>query len=298
MFKPATSNPRLAVGFMLTASVFIAASTLMAKLATSPRLGEPLHPLQVSHGRFLFAWMLIASTAAVMRLKISRPNLPLHALRTLGGWSGISLMFAAVSFIPLADATAISFLNPVFAMVLAIPILGERVGPVRFAAAGVALIGALVLLRPTPESFQPAALLALGAAVVMGFEIVLIKLLSGREGPLQILFINNSFGLIIASLAAVFIWETPNTAQWAVLAAVGVFMALAQACYVNAMGRAEASFIVPFAYATLVFATLFDAAIFGVWPDAISIFGAAIIITGAALLAWREAWLARRDRMP
>ena len=294
MFKPAASNPPLAVGFMLGASVFIAASTLMAKLAGSPQLGDPLHPLQISHGRFLFAWILIASTAAVMRLRISRHNLPLHGLRTLGGWGGISLMFAAVSFIPLADATAISFLNPVFAMILAIPILGERIGPVRWAAAGIALIGALVLLRPTPENFQPATLLALGAAAAMGFEIVLIKLLAGREGPLQILFINNSFGLVIASLAAVLFWSPPSAAQWAALAAVGTFMALAQACYVNAMGRAEASFIVPFAYATLVFAALFDAALFGVWPDAVSVMGAAIIIAGAALLAWREAQLTRR----
>ena len=293
MFQPASPNPRLAVTFMLGASVFIAASTLMAKLATSAQLGEPLHPLQVSHGRFLFAWILIAATAAAMRLRISRPNLPLHALRTLGGWSGVSLMFAAVSFIPLADATAISFLNPVFAMILAIPILGERVGPVRWAAAAVALIGALVLLRPTPASFQPAALLALGAAAAMGFEIVLIKLLSGREGPLQILFINNSLGLVIASLAALFVWAAPSPAQWAALAGVGTFMALAQTCYVNAMGRAEASFIVPFAYATLVFAALFDAALFGVWPDGVSILGALIIIAGATLLAWREARLAR-----
>ena len=296
MSTPPNPNPPLAVGFMLAASLFIAASTLMAKLATSPRLGDPLHPLQVSHGRFLFAWLLIAAISALLRLRIRQPNLPVHAARTMAGWGGVSLMFAAVAFIPLADATAISFLNPVFAMVLAIPLLGERVGPVRWAAAAIALFGALVLLRPTPASFQPAALLALAAAAVMGLEIVLIKRLSRREGPLQILFINNSFGLLIASLAVVFVWAPPTAPQWSALAGVGVFMALAQACYVNAMGRAEASLVVPFAYATLVFAALFDAALFGVWPDAVSLTGAAIIIAGAALLAWREALAARARR--
>ncbi len=288
-------NPALAVLLMLTASGFIAASTLMAKLAGTARLGDPLHPLQVSHGRFLFAWLLIATLSALMRLKIRNPAMKLHVGRTLAGWGGVSLMFAAVAFIPMADATAISFLNPVFAMMLAIPVLGERVGPIRWAAAAIALFGAMVLLRPTPASFQPAALLSLAAAVAMGIEITLIKLLSRREGPLQILFINNSLGLLIATAAVAFVWAPPSPAQWAALAGVGLFMASAQMAYVNAMARAEASFVVPFAYVTLIFAAAFDMAVFGKTPDAITLTGAAIIIAGAALLAWREALARRRD---
>ncbi|MDQ2089944.1 DMT family transporter [Marimonas arenosa] len=293
MHRPIAPDPALAVGFMLAACAFIAASTLMAKLAGTDRLGDPLHALQVSHGRFLFAWVLVASLSVALRLRISRPNLPLHGLRTLAGWGGVSLLFAAVAFIPMADATAISFLNPVFAMMLAIPLLGERVGPIRWAAAGVALIGAMILLRPTPASFQPAALLALAAAMVMGLEITLIKILSGRESWLQILLINNSFGLLIASLAVIPFWAPPTPAQWAALIGVGIFMACAQMCYVNAMARAEASFIVPFAYATLIFAAAFDTAVFGKVPDAVTLAGAAIIIAGAALLAWREARVKR-----
>jgi drug/metabolite transporter (DMT)-like permease len=182
-------------------------------------------------------------------------------------------------------------------MMLAIPLLGEKVGPIRWSAAVIALLGALILLRPTPASFQPAALLALGAAMVMGLEITLIKILSGREGPLQILFINNSLGLVIASLAVLPFWRAPNPEQWLTLAGVGVAMALAQACYVNAMARAEASFVVPFAYATLIFAGLFDAAVFGTLPNSTSMVGAAIIIAGAAMLAWREARLRRKVRI-
>ena len=127
----ALPNASLAVMLMLTATFFIASSTLMAKLASDPRFGTPLHPLQISHGRFLFAFVLISAVVTATQQKISRPNLQLHTARSLLGWSGVTLMFAAVAFIPMADATAISFLNPVFAMVLAIPLLGERVGTVR-----------------------------------------------------------------------------------------------------------------------------------------------------------------------
>ena len=65
-------------------------------------------------------------------------------------------------------------------------------------------------------------------------------------------------------------------------------MACAQACFVNAMARADASFVTPFSYLTLVFAALYDAMIFGVLPGSTSILGASVIIAGAALLAWRE----------
>jgi len=224
----------------------------------------------------------------MLRPRFTRPSWGLHIGRTSFGWAGVSLMFAAVAYIPLADATAITFLNPVFAMMLAIPLPGERVGPWRWGAAVTALIGAMVLLRPTPDSFQPAALLALAAAVIMGFELIFIKKLANRESPLQVLLINNTIGMLIASTAVIPVWQMPSAEQWAALAAIGVLMACAQACFVNGMARADASFVAPFSYATLIFAAIYDFLGFGTVPDAVTILGAAIILTGAAVLAWRE----------
>ncbi len=282
------SNPPLAIAFMLTATAFIAGTMLMAKTLGADLLGDPLHPLQISHGRFLFAFLAIGAAAAVMRPRLTRPDLRLHVGRTVFGWGGVTCMFAAVAFIPLSDATAISFLNPVFGMLLAIPLLGERVGRWRWFAALMALCGALVLLRPGPETFQVAALLALAAAALMGMELIFIKKLADREPSFQILLVNNALGLVIATLAVLPVWVPPSGAQWAALAALGVLMATAQACFVNAMARADASFVTPFAYVTLIFATLYDLLIFDVIPDAVSMLGAAIILTGATLLAWRE----------
>lgn len=281
-------NPPLAIALMLFATAFIAGTMVLAKMIGTGTLGPPLHPLQVSHGRFVFAFMAIGSVALIMRPKIKAPDLPLHFGRSLFGWGGVTLMFAAVAFIPLPDATAISFLNPVFCMLLAIPLLGERVGPWRWAAAGLALLGAMILLRPGPDTFQWAALLSLGAAALIGMELIFIKKLADREPPFQILLINNAIGLCFASLAVIPVWSTPTPGQWAALAGIGLCMASAQACFVNAMGRADASFVTPFSYLTLIFAALYDAAIFGAIPDAISWLGAAIIIGGAAILAWRD----------
>jgi len=289
MFVPKAHNPALAALLIFAASAIMAATTLLAKALGTDTLGPALHPMQISHGRFLFAFIVILSTVVALRPKLRRPNWGLHVGRTSCGWVGITLMFASVAYVPIADATAISFLNPVFAMVLAIPLLKEGVGPWRWLAAAVALSGALVLLRPTPASFQPAALLALAAAAVIGMEVIFIKKLSGREIPIQILLINNTMGMTIASLAVIAVWQVPTQAQWAALAGIGALMACAQACFVNGMARADASFVAPISYATLIFAAAYDFAVFDVTPDIVSVTGSAIILTGALILVWREA---------
>lgn len=282
-------NPALAVVFILCATAFIAATMLLAKFLGTGVLGEALHPLQISHGRFVFAFIALSIAAAVMRPRFDRPNLRLHFGRSFFGWAGVTLMFASVAFIPLPDATAISFLNPVFGMMLAIPFLGETVGRVRWSTAAIALAGAMILLRPSAESLQIGALLALGAAMLMGAELIFIKKLADREAPFQILLLNNAIGLGISTLAVLPVWSMPTGPQWAALAALGVLMACAQTLFINAMARADASFVTPFSYVTLIFAAFYDLVFFSQRPDAVSVLGACVILAGAMLLAWRQA---------
>jgi drug/metabolite transporter (DMT)-like permease len=285
---PAASRALAAV-LILVASAAIAATTALAKALGTDALGPPLHPLQVAQGRFLFAFLGIAAAVILLRPAPGRVHWRLHLARTSCGATGVTLMFAAAAQIPLSDATAITFLNPVIAMLLAIPLLGERVGLPRWSAAGIALCGAVILLRPGAGVLETGALLAFGAAAAMGLEMIFIKRLAGRERPLQVLFVNNALGLTLSTLAALWVWLAPTAAQWGALAALGLLMAAAQACYINAMARAEASFVAPLGFATLVFATAYDAAWFGAWPDRVSMLGAAVILTGAGMLAWREA---------
>lgn len=288
MYTAKAHNPALAAMLIAVATAFIAATTLFAKALGTDSFGPALHPFQISFGRFLFAFLALGTAAALFRPRFQRPHIGLHLARTISGWAGVTLMFASVAYIPLADATAISFLNPVFGMILAIPLLGEKVGKWRWLAAAIAFVGAMILLRPTPASFQPAALLALGAALVMGFELNIIKKLTGREGPFSILVINNALGVCISGLAVIWVWQMPTPAQWGLMAAIGCAMAVAQACFVNAMARADASFVAPFSYGTLIFAALYDVLFYNVIPDRVTILGACIIIAGALLLAWRE----------
>ncbi len=274
---------------ILIASAMFAALTIIAKALGTGFGGDPLHPFMVSGGRFLFAFIGLMIGAAIFRPKIQNPSLPLHFGRSFSGWLGVTLMFAAVARMPVSDATAINFLNPAFGMVFAVFLLGEKIGKFRWIAAGIALLGAAVLLRPGIGVFQPVALVALMAAVMIGLEIVLIKKLTGRESPFQILIINNSIGLLIAGTAAAFVWVSPSLIQWGLLAVIGFSMIGIQILFITAMRAADASFVMPFMYSTLIFATLYDFWIYDVVPDSISFTGAGIILFGVIFLAWREA---------
>jgi drug/metabolite transporter (DMT)-like permease len=273
---------------MVGASAIIAVTSLLAKALGRGVSGNELHPFQVTAGRFGFALTLLLVVSAWLRPRFAGAAWTVHVGRSVCGFAGATCLFAAAAAMPLAEATAISFLSPLATMVLAIPLLGERVGRVRWSAAAVAMIGALVLIRPGTDAYQPAALIALAAAAFMGMEMILIKRLSDREPPLRILVISNALGTLIAASAAAFVWIPPNPSQWAMLAALGISMLGAQVLFIEALRHAEASYVVPFFYTTLVFAALYDMALFGDQPDLWSQLGIAIILAGVMLLAWRE----------
>lgn len=285
--------PTTAALLMLVAAALVAATTLLAKALGRGFGGDPLPPFMISAGRFAFAWMTLLPFVAWLRPGFAGAAWGLHAARSFCGWGGVSAMFAAAAVLPLAEATAISFLNPMIAMVLAIPLLGERVGRWRWGAAAAALAGALVLIRPGLAAFQPYSLVALAAALFMAFEVILVKRLAGGgavagEPAIRILFINNSIGATIALGAAATVWTWPAPGQWPLLAAIGVVMVTAQSLFIQAMKRADASFVMPFFYATLIFAALYDAVVFGDVPTPLSVLGAGLILAGAIVLAWRE----------
>ncbi|MBT3952616.1 MAG: DMT family transporter, partial [Rhodobacterales bacterium] len=240
-------DPKSQAAFLIVlATIFIAGTMILAKSLGQDWLGESLHPLQISAGRFSFAWMALVIVFIVKKPIIKSPNLKLHTIRSLLGWSGVTLMFASASMIPLSDATAISFLNPVFAMLLALFFLKEKIGKYRWIAAFLAITGAFVLLRPSSNTIQIAGLLALFAAIFMGAELILMKIITKNESSFQILIINNSIGFTVSACAAYFVWQDPTNLQWFALISIGLLMICAQACYINAIAIADASYVAPF----------------------------------------------------
>lgn len=275
-----------AVAFMLGASALVAATSIIAKVLGAEPAG--LHPLQVTAGRFVFALatlLVVLIVAPAKRPSLKTRHFPLHVARVVCGVTGVTLTFAAVQAMPVAEATALSFLSPLVAMGLAVVMLSERIGPRKIFATLLALVGGLLVLRPGTEAFEPAGLLALGAALAMGLETVLIKRLTNTEPAFRILLINNAIGAGLSCALAAFVWRMPMGGEWPLLVAVGVVMVSAQFCFLNAMQRGEASFVMPVFYSVLAFAALYDAALFGVVPVPLSIVGSLFIVGAALLLA-------------
>ena len=285
-----TASPLFrAILAMTVASAFIAFTTVIAKgLGGGFETETTLHPLQVGFGRFFFAAILWTSIWFGTRQRFEKVHVPLHIVRVVLGYLTGTAIFWAASLMILADATAISFLSPMVTLFLAWLFLRERVGWMRVLAVGIMVTGAMILLRPGTSAFQPAALIALFAAMTGGAESIAIKVLTNREQLLQILFVNNLMGVVIATTIAAFVWVWPTPFQWAALASVGFGMAGAQITFIWAMRQVEASVIMPFIYTSLLFAAVMDFWLFGDFPDFWAGVGAVVIVLGGILLAWRE----------
>ncbi|MEM6357178.1 MAG: DMT family transporter [Pseudomonadota bacterium] len=266
---------------MLGACALIAATSLIAKLLGVAAGADALHPLQISAGRFVFALAALAVFIAVARPSLRGGYLGTHLGRATCGWLGVTCMFAAVSEMPMADATALTFLSPIFTMLLAIPILGDRIGPRRWMAVCVSMVGAAALTGIGTGALQPAALIALTAALLFGMEAIFVKRLSEREQPIRILFVNNSIGAVVSLAAALTVWRWPTAEGWLLLVVLGVAMVSAQALFIQAMKRARASQVVSLFYTTLVFAALYDFALFGEVPSIVAWCGAGLIVAGS-----------------
>ena len=272
--------------------------SLVAKLLGTDTLGPALHPMQISAARFIVAFMFLAIFLSARPIRFDNVPWGLHLRRGIAGWCGVTCLFAAAVLMPLADANAISFLSVIVTMILSGFMLREHAGPRRWAAAVIALIGALLIARPGTSAFQPAAFIALMAALFIGFEIVFIKQLSGREPVLRILVINNFIGSLISIVVLIFLWQTPSPAQWGLLVVIGALMIGVQSTNILAMQRSDASFVAPFWYAAPAFAAVYD---FLVFQQAVSLpsgTGILLIIAGGVIISWREHLAKQKQSVP
>ena len=271
---------------MIFVSLFIGGTTMIAKVLGTDLLGKPLNPMQISHSRFLFAFILIFLFFLKTKSKIIQPNYKLHFSRSFCGWIGITILFGTSIVIPVSDATDLIFINPIFTMIFAIPLLGETVKTTKWFAVAITFIGAIVLIRPENNllEIQFVYILLIFGALALGLESIFIKILTIKEKPKQILLINNGIGLMISSIPIYFIWISPNIKQILALFFVGALMLCAQICFIQAMKRGEAHFVAPFFYFTLIFVCIYDFFIFQILPDKISIIGTSLIIVGGIIL--------------
>ena len=204
-------------------------------------------------------------------------------LATLGFWGGLR-------YLPLAEASAITFLAPIFVVLLSWPLLRERATRARQVASAVGFVGILVLLRPGSAALHPAVVLLVGAALANAlYQLLTRRLLD--EDPDTTLFYSASVGTAVLSVGLPYAADASalTVANAASLALLGVLAGVGHWCLTNAYLEAPASLLTPFTYLQMLWATAFGVVLFDQHPDRLSAVGMAIILaSGLALALWER----------
>ena len=242
-------------------------------------------------GQALIVAILLGPRKIIPTLNSNFPRL--HLLRSAFQLGATALFFASLGYIGLAEATALTDINPILITLGAAVFLGERLGPRRILGVVVAMIGALIVVRPGMGVFSAAALLPLGCAVCYAGASLLTRKLGQHEGPWTSLLHAAVFGTVITGLAMPFVWQPINGADVVLFAALGILGTAAQMCVIRSFSMAEASAVAPFAYIGIVFATIWGIVLYDEYPDQYTILGA-LVIVAAGLYVWHRETNAKR----
>jgi len=283
-------DPVKGILLILSAMVFFSMSDSSAKL-----LGQMIPPIEVVWLRYC-GFTLLMLPALLRRPALFSSSAPVLQIGRGLGLLGSALFFTAgLRFLAMADATAMSFVSPLFITALSIPVLGEKVGIRRWSAIVVGLIGVLVVVRPGTSAFNSASIYPLLSSVSWACGIVLTRKMSGStDHMVTTLGYAAITGLVVISLMLPFVWVVPSWQD----VAIGGFMACvstaAQWLVVLAYRRANASVLAPFSYTQLVWSSLAGFLLFSMVPDLMTLAGAAVIIASGLYTAHRERIVARQ----
>ena len=253
-------------------------------------------PMQVAALRGLsglplvLAWVLATGAAAGL-LKV---RWGLHLLRAALSIMMLSSFAFALSGMPLTSAYSIFFVAPLLITALSVPMLGETVGPRRWAAIGVGLVGVLVVLRPTGEGvFGWAGLAVVAAASGYALSAILVRVMHRTDSAQSLVFWMLVMTACGASLLALPGWVPLRLDDGWVIAGVGVTGFLGQVAITEAFRSGEASVVAPFEYSALAWGLGLDLVVWQVLPDGWTFAGAGIIVASGLYLVHRERVRAR-----
>jgi len=277
------------------AALLVLATALFASMdAIGKGLMQRHDPFQVVWARYAAQAVIVAIIVSPRLGRVIRTARPgLQVIRSALLFMATLCGFFAFSVMPLADATAIFQTAPLAITALAALVLREPVGPRRWAGVMIGFLGALIIVRPGADVFQPAALLPmLGALFFAGYSIA-TRFLGRDESYWTTFLYTAALGALIASAFVPLVWVTPTWGDAALMLAMGAIGSAGQFLLIVAFNTAPASAIAPFTYAGLIFATLWGYVFFGDAPDGWTATGAAVIV-GSGVYVWRRERMRKR----
>ena len=197
------------------------------------------------------------------------------------------IFFTGLSLIPLTDAAALMSTNPVLITLGAAIFLGEPLGVRRVAGIAVALVGAMIIIRPGSDVFSLSALLPLAAAACYSGYALLTRRVGADEDVWTSLFYTGLVGTVLLSLAVPFQWQSPDMAGFALMIVIALAGTIGQLALIRAFSQGEAAMLAPYSYSGLAFAAYWGFVFFAEIPDFWTVFGSCVI-AGAGLYVWHR----------
>ncbi len=286
-------NTLAGAGFMLGAMALMPFMDLGAKM-----LGQQDVPLlQIVWGRMFFSAVFVlpfAMRVAGVRGLAPRPPL-LHLMRAVLLLGATLTFFGALKYLPIADALAIFFVQPLLITVMSPFLLREHVSAGRWIAVVVGFIGALIIIRPGFIEINAGVGLALLAGLLLALYFVVTRRMAGSVDAMQTTFQTNIVGTAILSVAMVWYWQPLAMDQWGWLMLVGFVAAFGHFLIVRAYENADASLLAPLAYAEIINAINLGWLFFADFPDRWTFLGVSILIASAIHVSWRERFASTKD---
>ncbi|MDQ2066836.1 DMT family transporter [Xinfangfangia sp. CPCC 101601] len=270
--------------------------------------GYPLHQIVLVRALIGITLVLLVMAVSARGLaQIYSRRKKAHLLRVCIVVVSNMTYFVGLSLMPLADAVAIAFVSPLIVTALSALILGEAVGPRRWAAVAVGLLGVVVMTRPGSGMIQPAAVLVLISAVCYASSHIMTRQMRDTESAATLSFYVQLGFLAVSSIMGLMFgdgqmalapdstfeflfrpWVLPPLADWWAFLATGLSVGIGGLMMSQAYRTTEAALVAPFEYIAIPMAILWGVLVFGTWPDHIAWLGIALICGAGLYTLWRE----------
>jgi drug/metabolite transporter (DMT)-like permease len=294
MDQNSNANPVKGVIWMLVTGLCFVAVTALVKF-----LGPRVPPAEAAFLRYLLGLVfLIPMIGALRNAKLTPRLWGLFAGRGVIHSAGVILWFFAMTQIPIAEVTAMNYLSPIYVTIGAALFLGEKLALRRVGAILMALVGALIILRPGFREISPGHIAMLFTAVAFGGSYLLAKFTVDGTNPVVVVAMLSIFVTLGLAPFAVAVWVWPSLPELGVLFLVACFATAGHYTMSLAFAAAPVTVTQPVTFLQLVWAASLGAVVFGEPVDIWVVAGGALILASVSFITWREAVLKRRAITP
>ena len=282
--------------FIVVALTLIGTLTAALMASGVKYLSNDLNPFTICFFRCLIGLIIVLPFIIKNKFKaIKSKNIKLQFYRSFINVISMITWFSAIGIMHLEKATALGFTTPLFTTILAVIILREVIKAHRITALFIGFLGVLIIIRPGYLPIESGTLLMLIASFSFSIVLIMVKKLSDIDSSLTIIFYHLLFMTPLTFVIAIFFWEGINFSQFFIFVLMGSAGLISHWCLAQAFKLSDTTFIMPFQFTKLIWASFIGYVIFAESPDKWTWFGGIVIFSSVIYITYREAFIKQRD---